>query len=65
MMHGPGHILAEKSTIFPFMACKNPVSLLLASCTLGLDVGQKTGALLNNSDTAVLEKGRIDCEDGC
>lgn len=69
MMHGSGNFLAEKSIIFPFMVCKMLVSLLLASYSLGLDVGHKTGAVVNNSGTAVemcwrrVEKiARVDAE---
>lgn len=52
MMHGSGTLLAEKS-IFPFMVCKMLVRLLLSGCSLGFNVGHKTGAVVNNSGTAV------------
>lgn len=48
------HVMDQESNIFPsFCGFKRLVSLLLDSCSLGLDVGHKTGALVNNSGAAV------------
>lgn len=39
--------------IWFFFGLKRVVSLLLANCSLGFNVGHKTGALVNNSGAAV------------
>lgn len=47
-MKGLGNMLGEHSSISPLWFMR-----LLACCGLGFDVGHKTGAVVNNSDTAV------------
>lgn len=48
------HVMVQEGKNVPsFCGFKRLVSLLLDSCSLGLDVGHKTGALVNNSGAAV------------